>query len=195
MSDQATCDLLTERLDGSVAAVTSLRDQLEVLIRIGAAVNEMVTRGGTLYTAGNGGSAAQALHLAEELVGRYRGDRRPVPAVCLNADPTALTCIANDYGYEHVFARVCEALLTPGDVLLVLSTSGGSENVVRALQVARKIDVTTVGLLGRTGGACLDLVDHAVLVPFDDSAHVQEAHQVAIHLICEMVEEQLGGRG
>jgi D-sedoheptulose 7-phosphate isomerase len=143
-----------------------------------------------LYTAGNGGSAAQAMHLAEELVGRYRGDRPPRRAVCLNADPTTLTCIANDFGYEQIFARPGRALLTPGDALLVLSTSGNSVNLVRALETARDIGVTTLGLLGADGGACRALCDHAVLIPASDSAHIQEAHLVVVHLICEGVEEE-----
>jgi D-sedoheptulose 7-phosphate isomerase len=144
--------------------------------------------GGTIFTAGNGGSAAQAMHLAEELIGRYRSNRAPHRAICLNVDPAAITCIANDFGFEKVFARQCEALLREGDALVVLSTSGTSPNIIAALETARKKGATTIGLLGRTGGTCRDLCDHALLIPSDDSAHIQEAHQAAIHLICEAVE-------
>jgi D-sedoheptulose 7-phosphate isomerase len=108
--------------------------------------------------------------------------------MCLNADPTAITCIANDYGYARVFSRQCEALLGAQDALLVLSTSGNSENVVAALQVARDRGVLTIGLLGDAGGRCAELCDHAIIVPSRDSAHVQEAHQVVVHLICELIE-------
>jgi D-sedoheptulose 7-phosphate isomerase len=186
-------DAINDRLDGSLAAISALREHAAGIRALTEALVDRLKAGGTLYTAGNGGSAAQALHLAEELIGRYRDDRPPVPAMCLNADPTALTCIANDYGYEHVFSRQCAALLGPGDALAVLSTSGHSENVVQALEVARGRGALTIGLLGRDGGRCVGLCDHAIVVGSEDSAHVQEAHQVVIHLICEMVEEGTKG--
>ncbi len=182
--------LIRDRLAGSLAAVGGLREQVERIRDLAEVVAGRLGAGGTLYTAGNGGSAAQALHLAEELIGRYRGDRPAQRAVCLNADPTALTCIANDYGFEHVFARQCEALLTGRDVLLVLSTSGDSANVVEALEVARRQGAVTAGLLGGSGGRCGPLCDHAVVVSGNDPAHIQEAHQVVVHLICEVVEQR-----
>src|SRR5688572_31089255 len=140
--------LLSRRVDGSLAAIASLRAQLDKVSAMADLMLAKLADGGTIYTAGNGGSAAQALHLAEELIGRYRSDRPPLRAVCLNADPTALTCIANDFGFGQVFARQCEALLTPNDVLLVFSTSGKSPNIVQALETARRRQCTTVGLLG-----------------------------------------------
>jgi D-sedoheptulose 7-phosphate isomerase len=146
--------------------------------------------GGTVYTCGNGGSAAQALHLAEELIGRYRSNRSPLRAVCLNADPTALTCIANDFGFESVFSRQCEALLTDRDLLVVFSTSGNSDNVANALKVARSKRAATIGLLGKSGGKCRSMCDHSVVVTAagDDSAFIQEAHEVILHLICETLD-------
>jgi D-sedoheptulose 7-phosphate isomerase len=138
---------INDRIDGSLAAITALRDQADRIGDLSQAVLDRLRAGGTLYTAGNGGSATQALHLAEELIGRYRDDRPPLRAMCLNADPSAITCIANDYGYARVFSRQCEALLGAKDALLVLSTSGDSENVVAALQVARDRGVLTIGLL------------------------------------------------
>lgn len=185
-------ETILRRLDGSVAAIGHLRDQAAAIGAIGDALIERLKAGGTVYTAGNGGSAAQALHFAEELVGRYRADRPPLRGVCLNADPTAMSCIANDYGYEQVFARQCAAHLSAGDVLLVLSTSGDSANLVEALKAARSRGALTVGLLGAPG-ACRPLCDHAVTVPAADSAHVQEAHQVAIHLLCELIDSSLAG--
>lgn len=179
---------LLARIEGSLAAIGFLREHVDPLAAICGVVNDALAAGGTVYTCGNGGSAAQALHLAEELIGRYRGDRPPQRAVCLNADPTALTCIANDFGFEQIFARQCEALLTPKDVLVVLSTSGNSANVTNALHAAIRRKATSIGLLGKTGGDCLELCDHSIVVPGGDSAHVQEAHQVLIHLLCEAVE-------
>lgn len=182
-------DLLAGRIDGSLAAIRSLHDQLPAVTALTEHVRSTLTSGGTLYTAGNGGSAAQALHLAEELIGRYRDDRPPHCAICLTADPTALTCIANDYGYEQVFARQCDALLEQDDALLVLSTSGNSANILMALDAARSRKATTIGLLGNDGGKAASRCDHAIIVASNDSAHIQEAHQVMIHLICEAMEQ------
>ncbi|MEE2718167.1 MAG: SIS domain-containing protein [Planctomycetota bacterium] len=183
-------DHLRQRIDGSLEAIESIRALIPDLVRVGNSIFERMDNGGTLYTAGNGGSAAHALHLSEELIGRYRSDRRAMPAVCLNADPTALTCIANDFGYESVFARQCSALVRPGDVLLVFSTSGRSGNLIEALQTARENEALTVGLLGGEGGPCRDLCDHPIVVPAEDSAFIQEGHQVLLHLLCEMAEQR-----
>jgi len=182
--------LLERRIDGSLAAVASLRDRarLEQIATIAEVLRETLAAGGTVFACGNGGSAAEALHFSEELIGRYRRDRTPFRAVCLNADPTALTCIGNDFGFEHIFARPCSALVTPADALVVFSTSGHSDNVVLALKEARARGGRTVGLLGRDGGRCAALCDHALVVPSDDSAHIQEAHQVILHLLCEALE-------
>ncbi|MCP3902408.1 MAG: SIS domain-containing protein [Planctomycetes bacterium] len=180
--------LLRERVRGSLDAVQFVADHVDEVAAIAEVVVARRADGGTLYTAGNGGSAAEALHLAEELIGRYRSDRAPIRAMCLNADPTALTCIANDYGFARIFARQCEALLTPEDTLVVFSTSGNSANLVEALTVARDRGAATVGFLGADGGACRGLCDHAIVVPGTDSAHIQEAHQVILHLVCETLE-------
>jgi len=180
--------LIETRLAGSVAAVRSLAEATTGAAAAIVAVRDAARAGATIFTCGNGGSAAEALHLAEELVGRYREDREPLPAVCLNADATALTCIANDFGYAEVFSRQVEALAAPGDVLVALSTSGRSPNVVAALETARRMNVTAVGLLGKDGGDAAGLCDHAVVVPSDDTAHIQEAHLVLIHLMLEAVE-------
>lgn len=181
--------IISKRIDQSIAAITSLRSCSSQIANIADVVCNCLKTGGTLYTAGNGGSAAQALHLAEELIGRYRDDRPAQRAICLNADPTALTCIANDYGFENIFSRQVKALATPKDIVLVLSTSGNSPNIVNALQTARDNNATTIGLLGNDGGNCTDLCDHSIIITGEDSAHTQEAHQVVIHLICEVVEQ------
>jgi D-sedoheptulose 7-phosphate isomerase len=144
--------------------------------------------GRTLFTCGNGGSAADAMHLAEELIGRYRGNRRPLPAVCLNADVGALTCIANDFGYDEVFARQLTGLARPGDMLVAFSTSGGSANILNALAAARACGVTSIALLGKGGGAARALADHPIVVPSANSARIQEIHGLVLHAICEEVE-------
>jgi D-sedoheptulose 7-phosphate isomerase len=154
------------------------------------AVADAVSAGRTLFTCGNGGSSADALHLAEEFVGRYRSNRRPLPAVCLNADVTALTCIANDFGYEAIFARQLAALGRPGDVLVVFSTSGNSPNILRAIETAREREMLVVGLLGKDGGAARELTHHAIIVPSANTARIQEAHGLLLHAICEEVEQR-----
>jgi phosphoheptose isomerase len=149
---------------------------------------------GKALICGNGGSAAEAQHLAGELVGRFRlSGRRALPAVALTADTTVLTAWANDTGYDDVFARQVEALGRPGDALVVLSTSGRSPNVVRALEAARRQGLRTIGLLGRDGGLAQPLVDVAITVPSSDTQRIQEVHTVAVHLLCELIEGRVVG--
>lgn len=154
------------------------------------AIRRSLADGGCVFTAGNGGSAAEALHLAEELIGKYKNPRAPLRAICLNADPTALTCIANDFGYDEIFARQLEGLARKGDhdCFVGFTTSGNSANIRIALERARALGVTTIGLLGKTGGPCAPLCDHPVIVRADETEHIQEAHQVILHLILEGVE-------
>lgn len=157
-----------------------------------ATAEDALKAGGKLLTCGNGGSAAEALHLAEELVGRYRRDRAPLAAVCLAADPTALTCIANDFGYDEVFARQVRALGKAGDVLVVLSTSGKSANVIKALEAARSAGLKTIGLLGAPGSPAEALCDVALTPEVESSAIVQELHLTTIHIILEALDEAFG---
>lgn len=186
---------IEDRLAGSLAAIESLRAHIRTIDRLAATIVRTLQQGGTIFTCGNGGSAAEALHLAEELIGRYRGNRPSCRAVCLNADPTALTCIANDFGFDEVFARQLEGLARPHDVLVVFSTSGKSRNLVLALERARRAQVRTIGLLGRNGGECLALCDEHLIVEATDSAHIQESHQVVMHLLCEAVERSFSSPG
>ncbi|MDP7070966.1 MAG: SIS domain-containing protein [Phycisphaerales bacterium] len=181
--------MFEQRLQGSLNAVQSLSQHLTTIREISEVLIGRLADGGTVWTAGNGGSAAQALHFSEELVGRYRDDRRPLASAMLATDPTALTCIANDYGFEAVFERPLTAMGRAVDVLLVLSTSGNSPNLVRALNAATEIGCLTIGLLGGDGGSCRSLCDHAVIVEETDAAFIQDAHQVIIHLLCEAIEQ------
>lgn len=144
---------------------------------------------------GNGGSAGDAQHLAAELVGRLVNDRRALPGLALSTDSSALTCIANDFGYEEVFARQVEGLGRPGDVLIGISTSGSSPNVVRAVDVAKQHGICTVGFLGRDGGKLGSLVDLALVVPSDETARIQEAHIFLGHVLCALIEQRLGVGG
>jgi len=147
--------------------------------------------GGTLFFAGNGGSAADAQHLATEYVVRYQSNRPALRAVALTTDSSLLTACANDMGFDEVFARQVEALARAGDVLSLHSTSGDSPNVIRGAQAAKARAVTVVGFLGHSGGRLKDLTDVVLIVPSDDTARIQEIHLAIEHLICEMVEERL----
>jgi D-sedoheptulose 7-phosphate isomerase len=145
-------------------------------------------RHGKALIFGNGGSAADALHFAAELVGRFERDRRGLPALALPADPSVLTAVANDSGFERVFARQVEALGAAGDVAIGISTSGGSANVLAALEAARNGGMVTIGFTGRDGGAVGRAVDIHVNVPHASTARVQEVHRTLIHAVCELVE-------
>ena len=148
--------------------------------------------GNTIFWCGNGGSAAESSHLAVELIGRFKNNRRPLPSISLNADTSALTCIANDFGYDEIFARQLEGLASRGDVLVVLSTSGKSENILRALRKAKEIGVVTIALLGKGGGQALDLADHAIVIDSIETARIQEIHLLLGHTFCEYAEMDLG---
>ncbi|NTU83465.1 MAG: SIS domain-containing protein [Chloroflexales bacterium] len=177
-----------DQFDELLAVLQSFAAQGEAVDAVTCLVADAVLDGHTLFTCGNGGSAADAIHLAEEMVGRYRGDRRPLAAICLNTDVGALTCIANDFGYEQIFARQLQALGRPGDVLVAFSTSGGSPNILAALDTARAAGLTTIALLGKDGGAARELADHALVIPSASSARIQEVHGLILHAICEEVE-------
>lgn len=177
-----------DQVTEAVRVVQSLLDQLDQMEQIVTIVRDALLDGHTVYTCGNGGSATDAIHLAEEFVGRYRSNRRPLPVVCLNTDPGALTCIANDFGYEEVFSRQLAALSRAGDVLVCFSTSGNSPNLLAALEVARERGVISIALLGKDGGQALGRADHALVVNSNESARIQEAHTLILHTICEECE-------
>ncbi|MBV9849339.1 MAG: SIS domain-containing protein [Armatimonadetes bacterium] len=151
--------------------------------------------GGKLLTCGNGGSAAEAAHLAEEFTGRFYRERQSLPGLCLSIDGTALTCIANDYGFDDVFARQVQSLGQPGDVLIAFTTSGNSENVVRALRAGRDRGLVTAVFSGKTGGRAKGLADWEIIVRSDNpsSMRVQECHQFLLHVLCERVERAILG--
>lgn len=148
--------------------------------------------GGQLLIAGNGGSAADAQHIAAELTGRFVRERKPLRALALHANTSALTAVGNDYGYEQVFARELSAHARPGDVFLAISTSGNSPNILRAIEAARERKVTVIGLTGDTGGKMRTACDLCLCVPSKTTARIQEMHITIGHTICELVEERLG---
>jgi len=184
-------DLLTKNLRLSIAAKQNFLerpDQLEAFARAVDVVVSAYRNGGRLYLAGNGGSAADAQHIAAELVVRLAKDRRPLPAEALTTDSSILTAIGNDYGYEAIFARQIEAKLRTGDVFLGISTSGNSPNILAALRQCRVQKVPSILFSGRDGGPARALADHCILVSGEDTSTIQELHIVLGHTLCEAVE-------
>ncbi len=164
---------------------------LESLREAADLVTTAFQSGNRVYSCGNGGSLADAAHFAEEFSGRFRGDRAALPAMAFT-DPMHMSCVANDYGYEFVFSRMIEAFGQPGDVLLLLSTSGNSPNLIRAAESARKQGVCVLGFLGRGGGDLAALCDVVVMAPGETSDRIQEIHMLCLHALIESVESSLG---
>lgn len=179
---------LTQAVTGSCTAIQSLLAQQSTFDKLAAAIVQSLNAGNKILTCGNGGSAADAMHMAEEFVGRYRTNRRSLPAICLNADATALTCIANDFGYDDVFSRQVEGLGVRGDILVGFTTSGNSPNILRAFAAAKKLGVKTVAMTGKDGGKAKGNVDFEIIVGSPDTARIQEAHAVVMHALLEVVE-------
>ena len=183
--DTPTFNESLEELRSVLTASTALAP---VVTTVGEAILSSLRQGGKLLTCGNGGSAADALHLAEELVGRYKIERRALPAICLNSDVTALTCIGNDYGYDAIFARQVEALGRRGDVLVGFTTSGNSANVLAAFAAARARGITTVLLSGKDGGKARTQCDYPIIVPSATTARIQEVHTLVLHQWLEAID-------
>ncbi len=169
--------------------VAAAAEHVGLFARIADRIITCFERGGRLYILGNGGSAADAQHIAAELVGRLEHDRRALPAIALTTDTSVLTAVSNDTGYERSFARQVEALVTKNDIVWALSVSGTSPNVVRALESAKAIGVFLIGFTGRSGGQFKEMCDLCFQADHDASDRVQEVHQVAYHLICEYIEK------
>lgn len=188
--------------NGYDAVTLSLQEHLEVfghfadkaygpIVSAGEMICEVVTRGGKVLLCGNGGSAADAQHIAAEFVGRYEDERKALPAIALTTDTSALTALSNDYGYDKVFARQVEALANDGDVLIAISTSGSSKNVINAMMKAREIGCRIIGLTGGKGTKFAALCDACVIVPSERTSRIQEAHITTGHIWCEMVDRML----
>jgi D-sedoheptulose 7-phosphate isomerase len=180
-----------EALAGLAARVSA--DQAEEIAAIADRYEVALRGGGTLFFAGNGGSAADAQHLATEYVVRYQTTRPAMRAIALTTDTSLLTACANDLGFDEVFSRQVEALAEPGDLLVLHSTSGESPNVIRAAQAAKARGVTVVAFLGKGGGQLKELADVALVIPADDTARIQELHLAIEHVICDLVEDRLRG--
>ncbi|MGD9903241.1 MAG: SIS domain-containing protein [Vicinamibacterales bacterium] len=194
-----TSDAARSRVAEGLRAAAATHERLaagpavETVAAVASAIVTALSAGGTVLVFGNGGSAADAQHVVAELVGRFVRNRRAWPAVALTTDTSILTAVGNDFGFDQVFARQIEALGRPGDVALGITTSGDSPNVLRALETAQARGLVTIALTGRSGGAAGRAAAIHLNVPETSTARIQEAHMTMLHLVCELVDDELAG--
>lgn len=184
--------IFSTHLEGHLALLSELFALDESVTAVSKALVQCLQQGGKIMFCGNGGSAADSQHLASELTGRFVNDRRPLAALALSTDSSALTCIGNDYGFDDVFDRQVRGLGRAGDVLVGISTSGNSPNLLKAFESARQMGIITVGMLGRDGGKLLSISNLSIVVPSWTTAHIQESHIMIGHVLCAEIEKRMG---
>jgi len=184
-------ELITKRIREGISVKERLLEDVEMLEKMATVLVDCMRGGGKVIFFGNGGSAADAQHLAAELSGRFYMDRPSLPALSLSTNSSTLTAIGNDYGFEHVFARQLPGVGARGDVVVAISTSGNSRNVIEAIRLAKSIGMITFGWTGREGGELAQMVDYALRIRADESPRIQEAHILVGHILCEIVEAKL----
>lgn len=168
--------------------MSALQNLLPQIAEVATELRDCIARGGKILLMGNGGSAADSQHIAAEIVGRFKKERRGLPAIALTTDTSILTSVGNDYGYEFIFSRQVEALCLPQDVVIGITTSGNSINVVRGIEKAKEIGATTIGMTGGTGGKLTELCDFNLIMPSNDTPRIQEAHIFVGHSLCDLLE-------
>ena len=184
-------DVIQEMLSESAETIkksVQLSNKIEEAIIV---ICDCIKNGNKVYLFGNGGSAADAQHIAAELIGRYKMERNSIPAISLTTDTSVLTSLSNDYSFDNIFSRQCDGLVNRGDVVIAISTSGKSKNVINGLTSAKKKGAKTIGLLGKKGGDMTDLVTIPIIVDSSSTARIQEVHRVIYHIICELIEKKL----
>jgi len=192
MNKEKAIELINASLrEGAELRVVVARDCSQMIAEAGRLIIQCLQSGGKVLFFGNGGSAADAQHLAAEFVGRFVRERIGLPAIALTTDSSILTAVGNDYGFEQIFARQIQALARPGDVAVAISTSGNSPNVLEGVKAARKAEAKTIGLSGKDGGVLADEVDIAITIASKSTARIQECHMAVGHLLCELAEEGL----
>jgi D-sedoheptulose 7-phosphate isomerase len=193
MSIQAITDIIKASIDvkQQLLANESLVQQIQTVTDV---ITKAFQNGNAVYFAGNGGSAADAQHLAAEFSGRFYKDRKALPSDALHCNSSYLTAVANDYSFDVIYARLLEGLAKPGDVLVGISTSGNSGNIVKAFEMAKTIGVTTIGFTGQNGGKLKDLGDYLINIPSNTTPRIQESHILVGHIICELVEINIFGK-
>lgn len=181
-------NIVNEHIEKHINVFQKMKLDHKNIEKISNIVVNSIKNSGRLLLCGNGGSASDAQHIAAEFVGRFVKERKGLPSIALTTDTSILTAVGNDYGFDNIFSRQIEALARKEDVLLVLSTSGNSKNILNGISAAKRIGCQTIGLLGGDGGEAINIVDYSILVPSDIVAHIQEAHITIGHIICTIVD-------
>ena len=182
-------DIINSHIDDHIETISLLDDDAKNrILSLSRIIVSALAEGNTIFWCGNGGSASDSQHLAGELVGRFIEERRPLKSIALNADTSVMTCIVNDYGYDYIFSRQVEALGSKGDVLIGITTSGNSGNILKAFEVANNLKMTTIGLLGKGGGKAKNISHHSLIINSKSTARIQEAHIMVGHILCDLIE-------
>ena len=187
-------EVIISHIQAHIDVVQKLMDEMLSIEEVARVSIDALQNGKKILVAGNGGSVADAHHFVAELVGRFKKERRALPALSLDANPSTVTAIANDYSFGQVFARQLEAIAAPGDVFFGISTSGNSENIVEALKTAKQVGCRVVGLTGATGGKMGELCDFMIRIPSEDTARIQEMHALVIHTLSDLIEDALSSK-
>ena len=181
--------IINEQFKKHIHVFEQLKTQTNLIFLIAEEIRNCLKKNGKILICGNGGSASDAQHIAAELIGRFVKERIALPAISLSTDTSVITAISNDYGYEHIFSRQISAIANEGDIVLVLSTSGNSLNIIEAIKTAKNRGLTTIGLFGANDGEAVNMVDQSIRVPSEITAHIPEAHIFLGHVICNAIDE------
>lgn len=186
-------NLILDHLNQHESTLNTLKldENLNQISKIASILINCLKNDGTIFFCGNGGSASDSQHLAAELVGRYKNNRRPLKSIALNNDSAVMTCIANDFGYENIFSRQISGLASKKDILFIISTSGNSKNINNAIDAAKEMGLITIGLLGKNGGDSAKKVDSSIIIDSDITARIQEMHIMIGHMLCDLIETGL----
>ena len=187
--------IIKEAIEEHRKVLSSLEKYISLIEKIASLCISSLKKGGKIVFCGNGGSAADSQHLAAELVGRFLKEKKPLPSLALSTNTSILTAVGNDYGFEYTFSKQIEALLTPKDILIAISTSGNSKNVIEAVKKAKELKVKTIGLLGKGGGKLKKIVDLPLVIESNNTARVQEMHILVGHILCRLIEEEYIEKG
>lgn len=191
MKNQYNQKYVEDIIDSSINTIKNSKNIINEIMDASDKIIESIKNNKKLIIFGNGGSAADAQHIAGELVGRFQKNRKSYPAIALTTDTSIITSISNDFSYETIFSRQCEALVSTGDTVLGISTSGNSKNVINGLKIAKEKGASTIALLGNDGGKIKDIVDTPIIVNSSSTPRIQEVHRIIYHIICQMVEENI----
>lgn len=185
-------NLIRNHIKEHIHTISLIDDVMEdQILSISKEMIKVLKSNNTVFWCGNGGSSSDAQHLAAELIGRFKDDRKALRSSSLTADSSVLTCISNDYSFDNIFSRQIEALGNPGDVLVGISTSGNSQNIINALRKSKQLGLTTIGLLGKGGGKSLSLCDKSIVIASNVTARIQESHILIGHILCDLIEDGL----